>query len=55
MLSSGYGFSVAVSVLAIMISIGGISVGIGYATSNRRLKEFGRDELNQCLVNGLQK
>ena len=53
MLSSGYGFSVAVSVLAIMISIGGISVGIGYATSNRRLKEFGRDELNQCLVNGL--
>ncbi len=53
MLSGGYGFSIAVSVLAIMISIGGISVGIGYATSNRRLKEFGRDELNQCLVNGL--
>ena len=50
---NGYEFSIAVSVLAIMISIGGISVGIGYATGNRKLKEFGRDELNQCLVNGL--
>ena len=53
MFPSGYGLSIAVSVLAIMISIGGISVGIGYATSNRKLKEFGKDELNQCLVNGL--
>lgn len=48
-----YGFSIAVSVLAIMISIGGISAGMGYATSNRKLKEFGKDELNECLVNGL--
>lgn len=51
--ADGYGFSVALSVLAIMIAIGGISVGVGYATSNRRLREFGKDELNQCLVNGI--
>ncbi len=49
----GAGFSIAVGVLAIMISIGGIAAGLGYATNNRRLKEFGRDELNQCIVNGL--
>jgi hypothetical protein len=44
---------VAVSVLTIMITVGGICLGIGYATGNRRLKEFGRDELNQCVINGL--
>lgn len=48
-----YGFNIAVSVLAMMIAVGGISLGMGIAANNKRLKEFGRDELNQCLINGL--
>lgn len=46
-------FGIAIGVLTIMISIGGISIGIGYATNNRKLKDFGRDELNQCVINGM--
>ncbi len=47
-----YDFSVAVAVLSIMIGIGGISLGLGYASNSRPLKEFGRDELYQSLING---
>lgn len=46
------GYSIAVSVIAIMISVGGIVLGVGLATDNRRLKEFGRDELIQSIING---
>ncbi len=50
--ASAYDFSVAVAVLSIMIGIGGIALGLGYATNSRDLKEFGRDELYQSLING---
>ena len=50
---NSYGFNVAVSIIAVMIGIGGILLGIGYATNNRKLKEFGKDELNQCMINGI--
>lgn len=50
---SSFGFNIAVSTIAIMIGIGGIVLGIGYATNNRKMKEFGKDELNQCLINGI--
>ncbi len=49
----GQGLSIAISVIAIMISAGAIALGIGLATGNRRLQEAGKDELNQCLINGL--
>ncbi len=50
---SGYGLFIAVSLLAIMISAGAIAFAIGIATGNRRLQEAGKEELNQCLINGL--
>lgn len=46
------GYSIAVSVIAIMISVGGIIFGLGYAMDNNRLKNFGRDELIQSFING---
>ncbi len=36
-----------------MISIGGIVLGMGYALNNRRLKDFGFDEIFQSIVNGV--
>jgi len=48
-----YGFNIALAALTIMIGIGGIVLGLGYATNNRKLKEFGFDELNQSVINGL--
>jgi hypothetical protein len=36
-----------------MISIGGIVFGIGYAVNNRRLKDFGFDEIFQSVLNGM--
>jgi hypothetical protein len=47
-----YGFSIAVYVIGIMIAIGGIILGIGFALNNKKLKEFGREELIQSVING---
>lgn len=46
------GFTIAVYVISIMIAISGISLGLGYALGEKRLKEFGRDELYQSVING---
>lgn len=46
------GFGIAVAVLTIMIAVGGMAFGVGYAMNSRRLKDFGREELEQCIVNG---
>ena len=35
-----------------MIAIGGIVLGLGYALNEKRMKEFGRNELFECAVNG---
>lgn len=48
----GYGFGIAIAVMAIMISMGGMAAGLGFAANNRKLKEFGKEELLQSLVNG---
>lgn len=47
----GYGSSIAI--IAIMISMAGILLGLGYAADDRRLKDFGREELYQSLINGV--
>ena len=47
-----YGFSIAVYVIGIMLSIAGISLGIGYAANKRSLKEFGKEEIYQSIING---
>lgn len=48
-----YGFTVAVCVISIMIAVAGISFGLGYAFNEKRLKDFGRKELLECVLNGI--
>src|SRR5271155_679183 len=48
----GYGFEIAVGTIAIMMAIGGIATGLGVALNNKKLKEFGTEELFQCVING---
>ena len=45
-------YEIAVSVIAIMLSVSGILIGMGYVLDDRRLREFGREELIQSLING---
>ncbi len=47
------GYGIAVSVIAIMIAVGGIVYGLGYAMDSRKLKDFGMAELQQSLINGV--
>ena len=46
-------YSVAVTLIAIMLSIAGFALGIGYAIDDRRLKEFGKSEIYQSVINGV--
>jgi hypothetical protein len=46
-----YGFSIATILIAIMLSVSGIVLGIGYALDDKRLKEFGRNEIYQSVIN----
>jgi hypothetical protein len=48
-----YGFSIAVYVIGIMLSVAGISLGMGYAINKRSLKEFGKEEIYQSIINGV--
>ena len=50
---SFYGYSIVIYLIAIMISISGIAIGLGYALSERRLKEFGKKELMESIFNGV--
>ena len=45
-------YDISVGIIAIMLAVSGIVLGLGYATDDKRLKEFGRDELLQSLING---
>ncbi len=50
---SGIGvYDVSVGIIAIMLAVSGILLGLGYAFNDKKLKEFGRDELLQSLING---
>jgi hypothetical protein len=46
------GYSVAVLLISIMIAVSGIVLGLGYASDEKKLKEFGRSELQQAIING---
>ena len=46
------GYNIAVSVIGIMLSVGGIVYGLGISFDHKRMKEFGRDEVMQSLING---
>ncbi len=45
-------YNIAIDLVAMMLSVSGIVLGIGFATEDKRLKEFGRSELQQALING---
>ncbi len=49
---SGYGLEIAIAIIAIMMAIGGIAIGLGFAFNNNKLKEFGKEELFQSVING---
>ncbi len=48
-----YGYDIVIYLIAIMLSIGGITLGLGYAINERKLKEFGKKELTESLFNGI--
>jgi hypothetical protein len=48
-----YGFTIAVYLISIMVAVAGISLGLGYAFNEKRLKDFGRKELFECVLNGV--
>lgn len=45
------GYNIAVAIIAIMISCGGIILGIGYAADEKRLKEAGKTILINSIIN----
>ncbi len=47
------GYAIAVSIIGIMIAAGGIILGLGYALDDKKLKEAGRGELLQSMINGV--
>ncbi len=47
------GYNIAIDLLAIMISVGGILFGIGYALNDFNLKKYGKEELIESLINGI--
>ncbi len=48
-----YGYGISVLVISIMLSLSGIILGIGFAIDNKKLKEFGKTELMQGIINGM--
>jgi hypothetical protein len=46
-------YTIAVTLIAIMLAVAGIALGLGYAIDDRRLKEFGRSEIYQSIINGV--
>lgn len=47
------GYYIAISIVSIMITIAGITLGIGYALNDRKIREFGQTELYQSIINGV--
>ncbi|MFI5412898.1 MAG: hypothetical protein ACHQX1_03330 [Candidatus Micrarchaeales archaeon] len=46
------GYNIGIAIVGIMIAVAGILLGLGYAIDDKRMKEFGRAELYQALING---
>lgn len=47
----GY-YEIALGLISVMVAIGGMVLGLGYAMDNKKLKEWGLNELLQSGVNG---
>ncbi len=48
-----YGFQIGVILVAIMLAVSGIVLGMGYALEDKKLKEFGKNELYQSIISGV--
>ncbi|MGC8538254.1 MAG: hypothetical protein ACP5MK_00065 [Candidatus Micrarchaeia archaeon] len=46
-----YGFGLSIDIIGIMMGISGIILGFGYAFDDKKLKEFGKSELYQSMIN----
>ena len=46
------GYDVAIALVGIMLAVFGIVLGIGIAMEDRKLKDLGRGEIYQALING---
>ncbi|MGC8647640.1 MAG: hypothetical protein ACP5SA_02345 [Candidatus Micrarchaeia archaeon] len=44
-------YSIAIALLSIMFSVGGILLGLGFALNDKKLRQFGQDELIQTIIN----
>ena len=53
MLFGEYGFGIGITVISIMLIIGGIILGIGYALDEKKFKDFGKQEIYQSIANGV--
>ena len=50
---TGFGaYEISVGLVTIMLAVSGIILGLGYAVDDKKLKDFGRAELLQSLING---
>ncbi len=47
------GYYIAVALIGIMLIVAGILLGLGYAIDDKKLKDLGRAELIQSLINGV--
>ena len=47
-----YGLNVSILLVSIMLAVGGVLLGVGYALEDKKLKELGRNEVMQSLING---
>ncbi len=45
------GYDIGIAIIGIMIAVAGILLGLGFAIDDKKMKEFGRAELYQALIN----
>lgn len=48
-----YGLNIAIAIITIMLIISGIILGLGYSFDDRRLKEIGKNEIYQAIINSI--
>ncbi len=46
-----YGYEIGITIVSIMLAAGGIIFGLGFAFDNKKLKDFGRNELIESFIN----
>ena len=47
------GFSISIAIITIMLILSGMTLGLGYAINNKKLRDFGKEEIIQSLINGI--